>query len=105
MTISNEPGYYEPGEFGIRIESLFISHHVKTKNNFAGKQFLGFEPATFAPIKTNMINIDQLDNDELEWLNHYHQQVRDTLLPDMEKYFPEAVEYLIEETKPLHKHF
>jgi Xaa-Pro aminopeptidase len=101
MTISNEPGYYEPFGFGIRIENLYITKFVETPNNFGGKKYLGFEPATLVPIKTNMINVDQLDEHELNWLNEYHRQVREALLPGMQKHFPESVEYLLNETRSL----
>ena len=46
MTISNEPGYYADGKFGIRIESIVLVREVKTPNNFGDKGFLGFERVT-----------------------------------------------------------
>jgi Xaa-Pro aminopeptidase len=46
MTISNEPGYYADGRFGIRIESIVLVREVKTPNNFGDKGFLGFECVT-----------------------------------------------------------
>ena len=46
MTVSNEPGYYEDGKFGIRIESVVLVREVKTPNNFGDKGFLGFENVT-----------------------------------------------------------
>lgn len=46
MTISNEPGYYADGKFGIRIESIVLVREVKTPNNFGDKGFLGFENVT-----------------------------------------------------------
>jgi hypothetical protein len=46
MTISNEPGYYADGKFGIRIESIVLVREAKTPNNFGDKGFLGFENVT-----------------------------------------------------------
>ena len=46
MTVSNEPGYYADGKFGIRIESIVLVREVKTPNNFGDKGFLGFENVT-----------------------------------------------------------
>lgn len=103
MTISNEPGYYENGNFGIRIENLCVTRKSATPNNFGGKQYLEFETVTLVPIKTNLINPNQLTDVELKWVNTYHQKVREALLPGMQKYFPESVEYLIQQTNPIHK--
>jgi Xaa-Pro aminopeptidase len=101
MTISNEPGYYEPGAFGIRIENLCVMRYSNTPNNFSGRRFLEFETVTMVPIKTDLINVSQLDDSELAWINAYHQSVRDKVLPVIEKYFPESAQYLIDETRPL----
>ncbi len=58
---------------------------------------------TMTPIKKNLIDVNMLDNIELEWLNTYHRQVRENLLPLMTELFPESVDYLIQETEPLLK--
>lgn len=101
MTISNEPGYYEPNAFGIRIENIYISKFVETPHCFGGKRSLGFETLTLVPIKKNLINLEMLDSTEIDWLNNYHATIREKLLPLMKEYFPEAVAYLLEETNPL----
>jgi Xaa-Pro aminopeptidase len=46
MTLSNEPGYYEDGKYGIRIENIVLVREVKTPNNFGDKGYLGFEHVT-----------------------------------------------------------
>ena len=48
MTVSNEPGYYADGKFGIRIESIVLVREVKTPNNFGDKGYLGFENVTMS---------------------------------------------------------
>lgn len=69
MIISNEPGQYLEDQYGIRIESLL----VVTESQAAG--FLEFTPLTLVPIDRRLIEIDQLSNQEKNWLNYYHQKV------------------------------
>lgn len=101
MTTSNEPGYYEDGNFGIRIENLAITMVKPTENNFQDKRYVGFETVTMSPIATNLIVVEQLTPAELTWLNEYHAKVRKLLLPVMTEDFPESVAYLLERTEPV----
>jgi Xaa-Pro aminopeptidase len=101
MTISNEPGYYEANNFGIRIENLCYTKPIQTANNFNGKTYLGFETVTMTPIKTDLINVEQLNDNEINWMNNYHTQVREKLIPLMKEFFPETVDYLLKETQPI----
>ena len=71
MIISNEPGYYENGKFGIRIENLVT---VKKKG-----QFYRFEELTLAPIDKSLVEKKMLNNDEIKWLNEYHFKVFNNL--------------------------
>ncbi|NQV56146.1 MAG: aminopeptidase P family protein [Rhodospirillales bacterium] len=80
MVISNEPGYYKTGEFGIRIENL-IAVRECAAGAPNGKKFLEFEVLTLAPIDLNLIEPTMLEGRELAWLNQYHARVRDTLAP------------------------
>ncbi|HWI88543.1 MAG TPA: aminopeptidase P family protein [Sphingomicrobium sp.] len=73
MIISNEPGYYKTGEYGIRIENLVLV--VPREIEGAEKEMLGFETLTFAPIDRRLIDADMLDPEELVWLNCYHAHV------------------------------
>lgn len=83
MIVSNEPGFYQKGEFGIRIENLqFVTPAVKI--NSGHRPMMGFEVLTLAPIDKRLINADMLVTQELEWLNNYHKQVLDTLSPLLE---------------------
>lgn len=101
MTTSNEPGYYEEGAFGIRIENVCITVNANTPNKFGGKEFCALETVTMTPIKTSLVNTSMLDDGELQWLNVYHEKVRKTLTPVVQGLFPESLEYLIAETQPL----
>ncbi|GAA4748799.1 aminopeptidase P family protein [Sphingomonas daechungensis] len=73
MILSNEPGYYKTGEYGIRIENLVlvVEHPVEG----AEKETLGFETLTFAPIERRLIKKEMLSAKEVEWVNTYHAQV------------------------------
>ncbi|TCD61176.1 hypothetical protein EIP91_008820 [Steccherinum ochraceum] len=76
MTVSNEPGYYKDGEFGIRIENVVIVRNVETPHNFGNKGYLGFEHVTMCPIDKNLVDAKLLATWELEWLNEYHAEVQ-----------------------------
>ena len=67
MIVSNEPGYYENGKFGIRIENL-----IRVKRNKNGNSF---ENLTMAPIDKSLIDKKILKRDEINWLNDYHRKV------------------------------
>jgi len=79
MILSNEPGYYKTGEYGIRIENLVlvVDHPV----DGAEKETLGFETLTFAPIERRLIAKEMLSPEELAWLNDYHAQVVEKIGP------------------------
>ena len=72
MIISNEPGYYKDGSFGIRIENLV---YIK-KNKFI--------ELTLAPIEKNLINKSILSSTEIKWLNNYHKKVKKNLYKFMD---------------------
>jgi len=73
MILSNEPGYYKTGEYGIRIENLVLV--VDKPIEGAEKETLGFETLTFAPIERRLVDVSMLSDAELEWLNNYHADV------------------------------
>lgn len=77
--ISNEPGFYLDGEFGIRIENIIASIAVETAHKFGGRQYLGFETISLAPLCKNLIDVDQLSPDERKWIDDYHTLVLDQL--------------------------
>ncbi|KAL4254344.1 putative Xaa-Pro aminopeptidase P [Abortiporus biennis] len=81
MTVSNEPGYYEDGKYGIRIENVVIVRKVETRNNFGNKGFLGFEHVTMCPIHKNLIEKDLMTAAEWKWLNDYHKEVYEKVSP------------------------
>lgn len=79
MIISNEPGLYLEKQFGIRIENLL----VVVESQAAG--FLQFAPLTLVPIDRRLIEINHLSNQELEWLNGYHQKVYENAVDKLDE--------------------
>ena len=74
MILSNEPGYYSPGRFGIRIENLVVVKPIEIPKS--ERKMLGFETISLAPIELDLVDGKLLDQDEKDWLNAYHAQVR-----------------------------
>ncbi|MGL6043538.1 MAG: M24B family metallopeptidase, partial [Sandaracinobacteroides sp.] len=77
MVLSNEPGYYKEGEYGIRIENLVIVVEDPRPDDLA--PMLAFETITMAPIDTRLIETALMTDAEIDWLNRYHARVRDAL--------------------------
>lgn len=78
MTVTDEPGIYLEGRFGVRTENTMIITPYK-ETEFG--RFLQLEPLTLCPIDTTPIVIDMMRKEEIEWLNNYHAHVREELLP------------------------
>ena len=80
MIVSNEPGYYKLGAFGIRIENILLVQK-DSKRVDSLRQMLAFETLTLAPIDKTLINQKILTNDEKAWLNNYHKLVQTKITP------------------------
>ena len=80
MILSNEPGYYKAGSYGIRIENLLL---VEKRKAGIEKPLLGFETLTFAPIDLRLVAPKLMTRDEISWLNDYHAQVRKKIGPKL----------------------
>ncbi len=84
MILSNEPGYYKEGKYGIRIENLILA--TEPSEIKGGEiNMMGFDTLTLAPIDIRLIDTDLLTDPELAWLNSYHTRVRKTLSPHLNK--------------------
>lgn len=70
MVVSNEPGYYEDGAFGIRIENLLVIKEMDTPFRFGGQSYLGFERLTFCPLQHKMIALEVGPLDPCLYLYH-----------------------------------
>ncbi|KAK6197098.1 X-Pro aminopeptidase [Scheffersomyces amazonensis] len=98
--ISNEPGYYEDGEYGIRIENVMF---IKDSGKFyGGKKFFEFETVTRVPFCRKLINVDMLTEEELAWVNGYHNIIWNELHESFDKN-SYVYKWLRRETAPLVK--
>ena len=98
MTVTDEPGIYCEGKFGVRTENTLLI--VPAGESQFGK-FLKFEPLTLCPIDTKPIDLGLMTAGELEWLNSYHATVRERLTPFIKD--ASVKQWLAEATKPIVK--
>ena len=97
MIVSNEPGYYKTGAFGIRIENLVTVIESPTQEGDE-RPMLAFETLTLAPIDLALVEPALLRAEEIAWLDAYHARVRETLTPLVD---PETAVWLARTTQPL----
>ena len=95
MVVSNEPGYYKAGAYGIRIENLVTVVQVESD---AEKPLLGFETLTLTPIDRALVVADMLDGAEVAWLNAYHARVLNEITPLVDE---ATAEWLAEAAAPI----
>ena len=98
MVVSNEPGYYKNGEYGIRIENLEVVSKKYFKNR---EKFLCFENLTKVPFELDLINKKMLTTDEIKWINLYHEKVRIELSKLINLNDVELLNYLQIKTLPI----
>jgi len=102
MTLSNEPGYYEDGRFGIRIENVCIVKNAKTLYQIDERGYLAFEHFTMCPIQTKLVDAKLLTQAEREWLNNYHAEVLAKVRPLLIQFKDErAINWLERECSPI----
>ena len=82
MIVSNEPGYYRDGAFGIRCENLLVVREVHEPG--FEQPMLGFDALTLAPFDLRLVDAALLDPEETAWLDAYHRRVRETLAPALD---------------------
>ena len=97
MILSNEPGYYKAGAYGIRIENLVLVVEAAAVPG-AEKTLNAFETLTLAPIDRRLVVADMLTPDEMDWLDGYHARVAQTLSPLVDD---ETRAWLAAATRPL----
>ncbi len=106
MIVSNEPGYYKPGAYGIRIENLVavveseIQEEGRGEEGGEGRNMLAFETLTLAPIDRNLVEVALLSPEETTWLDAYHARVRAAHRDQLD---PETAQWLDAATRPLHE--
>ena len=99
MIVSNEPGYYRTGQFGIRLEDLIL---VREALDIPGgdQKMMGFETLTFAPFDSRLIDPTMMTDSELHWLNAYHGWVRRQIEPLVNE---QVADWLRRATAPLNR--
>lgn len=100
MILSNEPGYYEDGSFGIRLENLVYVQEKKTNFQFNGRIYLGFDDLTLVPYDRKQIDINLLTKEECNFVNEYHTRCFETLKDEL-KDDQRALDWLQVATRPL----
>ncbi|HEX3883980.1 MAG TPA: aminopeptidase P family protein [Stellaceae bacterium] len=99
MIVSDEPGYYKAGAYGIRIENLIVVQKWYAKDGQGeGRDMLCFETLTLAPIDRNLVDGTLLDRGEVDWFNAYHARVREEITPLVD---PETAKWLEQATAPI----
>jgi Xaa-Pro aminopeptidase len=99
MILSNEPGYYREGAFGIRIENLVIvGEAAALPGGDDGRKMLDFETLTFVPIDRNLVVAAMLSDGERQWLDAYHAEVRERIAPRVSD---RARDWLMQATAPI----
>jgi Xaa-Pro aminopeptidase len=96
MIVSNEPGFYKAGAFGIRIENLVAVKEAQIEG--ADRKYLEFETLTLAPIDLNCVDLALLTDAERQWLNAYHARVREVVGPQVDD---ATRKWLQEATRPI----
>lgn len=97
MILSNEPGLYHEGKYGIRIENL-VANRIHSGFEKTYGEFLEFETLTLCPIHLDCIVVDMLNNEEKDWLNTYHQMVQERLAEHLSG---EVLDWLIYNTRAI----
>ena len=97
MLISNEPGFYKVGAYGIRIENVVLVTEPEKISN-SEREMMGFETLTLAPIDRRLIMAEMLSDEERAWINAYHARVFETLSPKLDQ---AARDWLQRATEPI----
>ncbi|MFN3663985.1 aminopeptidase P family protein [Yoonia sp.] len=92
MILSNEPGYYRPGDFGIRIENLIVVIDAPTLKGADDREMLAFETLTWVPFDRRLIDVDLLTRAERDWIDCYHEATLRLVGPRLD---PDARDWLI----------
>ncbi|MGR3323410.1 MAG: aminopeptidase P family protein [Pseudooceanicola sp.] len=98
MILSNEPGYYREGAFGIRIENLIVVQEAPALPGADDRAMFTFETLTWVPIDTSLIGPGLLTSDEIDWINAYHAGCRDRIAPRLDA---ETAIWLHRATEPI----
>jgi len=105
MVFSDEPGYYETGDFGIRLETaIYITEAKSLKYTMEGRSFYKFDILTYVPFARNLINVDLLSQTDVDWLNNYNKECRRIVTPYLKAQGKEKVlNFMLAQTEHIYK--
>ncbi|XP_064628931.1 xaa-Pro aminopeptidase 1-like [Lineus longissimus] len=102
MFFSDEPGYYEAGKFGVRLETIVMVAKAETPYNFGGRGYLMFEPISLVPFEKNLINLDLMTVQQKGWLNNFHKRCLEVTGAELKRQGKtDAYKWLQSRTKPI----
>ncbi|XP_054852958.1 xaa-Pro aminopeptidase 2 [Eublepharis macularius] len=102
MFTSIEPGYYQDGEFGIRLEDIVLVVEAETKHQVSETPYLTFKVISLVPYDRNLIDVKLLSQEQIQYLNSYYETIRKHVGPELERrQLYEEYRWLQENTKPL----
>ncbi|AFZ81581.1 peptidase, putative [Theileria equi strain WA] len=105
MVLSNEPGYYKEGEFGIRIENVVYVKPLGDDFSEDSRKYFTFDDFTLVPYCKELLDHSILTKEEKEWINEYHKRIADTLIPRMlersSHEYESAIEYIKKSAEPI----
>ncbi|XP_028399084.1 xaa-Pro aminopeptidase 1-like [Dendronephthya gigantea] len=104
FVITDEPGFYEDGDFGVRIETTLTVENGSTSNRFDNVDYLKFEPICYFPIQRKLIDETIMSDHQLKWLNDYHKKTAELVGPELKRQGKmKEYDWLIKQTKPIFK--
>eukprot|EP00057_Strongylocentrotus_purpuratus_P022821 XP_011677295.1 PREDICTED: xaa-Pro aminopeptidase 1-like isoform X1 [Strongylocentrotus purpuratus] len=92
MFFSDEPGYYEDGEFGIRIENVMFAKEAATEHKFNDYTYMTFEMISLVPFEPTLIDFNLMTTKQIEWYNTYNEQINTVIKPELSQRGKEWVE-------------
>ena len=98
MIVSNEPGYYREGAFGIRIENLIVVQNAPPIDGGDERDMFDFETLTYVPLDRQLIDVTLLSTDERAWIDSYHSATQSKIGPRLDG---AALDWLADACKPL----
>ncbi|XP_076445432.1 xaa-Pro aminopeptidase 1-like isoform X2 [Babylonia areolata] len=98
LSVHEEPGYYQDGEFGVRLETVLMVEPLNTTHQFGTAPYMHFQPVALVPFEPKLIDFTLLSTHQIEWLNHYNELTRDHILPLLTSDL--AKDWLRERTRP-----
>ncbi|XP_069469077.1 xaa-Pro aminopeptidase 2-like [Ambystoma mexicanum] len=102
MFTSIEPGYYEDGEFGIRIEDVAVVVEAQTQHSFGGKPYLTFEAVSLVPYDRNLIDLGIMSPQQVKYVDNYYKTIREIIGPELlSQNLDEEHKWMMKNTEPI----